>query len=241
MDPTTPSQTPTPPSAPNPPSVSRSSILIGFKRIKFLLILAIVAIIIVPTVLYMVANRTQTHTQTTPSAISKPTVTPDPLASWKKYTGTGFSIQYPPGWEAHSGDTSVIFSDIQGGTANRITIFMDDIPQEIESQPSLKKENITVGTIPLIFDSYETSVTKQPAMRSIPNKDVGLPFSAINIYFGVYTLNPDLTIIKDILSTFKFTKQNENPACTQEAKLCTDGSYVARSGPNCEFAPCPTP
>ncbi len=31
-----------------------------------------------------------------------------------------------------------------------------------------------------------------------------------------------------------------NPvACTQEAKLCPDGSYVSRTGPNCEFAACP--
>jgi hypothetical protein len=27
--------------------------------------------------------------------------------------------------------------------------------------------------------------------------------------------------------------------CTQEAKQCPDGSYVGRTGPNCEFAPCP--
>lgn len=27
--------------------------------------------------------------------------------------------------------------------------------------------------------------------------------------------------------------------CTQEAKLCPDGSYVGRTGPNCEFAKCP--
>ena len=27
--------------------------------------------------------------------------------------------------------------------------------------------------------------------------------------------------------------------CTQEAKLCPDGSYVGRSGPNCEFTLCP--
>ena len=26
--------------------------------------------------------------------------------------------------------------------------------------------------------------------------------------------------------------------CTQEAKLCPDGSYVSRTGPNCEFTPC---
>lgn len=28
-------------------------------------------------------------------------------------------------------------------------------------------------------------------------------------------------------------------ACTEEAKLCSDGSAVGRTGPNCEFAPCP--
>src|SRR4051812_25277117 len=28
-------------------------------------------------------------------------------------------------------------------------------------------------------------------------------------------------------------------ACSMEAKACPDGSYVSRSGPHCEFAPCP--
>lgn len=29
-------------------------------------------------------------------------------------------------------------------------------------------------------------------------------------------------------------------ACTTEARICPDGSAVGRTGPNCEFAPCPT-
>jgi hypothetical protein len=32
---------------------------------------------------------------------------------------------------------------------------------------------------------------------------------------------------------------NRPIACTMEAKVCPDGSYVSRTGPNCEFAPCP--
>ena len=39
-------------------------------------------------------------------------------------------------------------------------------------------------------------------------------------------------------------RQNPTPggvACTQEAKECPDGSYVGRTGPDCEFAACPTP
>lgn len=31
----------------------------------------------------------------------------------------------------------------------------------------------------------------------------------------------------------------EQVACTMDAKLCPDGSYVGRQGPNCEFAACP--
>lgn len=34
-------------------------------------------------------------------------------------------------------------------------------------------------------------------------------------------------------------KTEEKIICTQEAKLCPDGSYVGRTGPRCEFAQCP--
>ncbi len=35
------------------------------------------------------------------------------------------------------------------------------------------------------------------------------------------------------------TSSGSMVACTMEAKQCPDGSYVGRSGPNCEFTPCP--
>lgn len=34
--------------------------------------------------------------------------------------------------------------------------------------------------------------------------------------------------------------QTNKTACTLEARICPDGSSVGRSGPNCEFAPCPS-
>ncbi|HLP86276.1 MAG TPA: hypothetical protein VK153_00135 [Candidatus Paceibacterota bacterium] len=37
------------------------------------------------------------------------------------------------------------------------------------------------------------------------------------------------------------TVSNTPVACTMDAKLCPDGSYVGRVGPNCEFAKCPEP
>jgi len=33
---------------------------------------------------------------------------------------------------------------------------------------------------------------------------------------------------------------NQEVACTLEAKICPDGSAVGRTGPNCEFAACPS-
>jgi len=57
------------------------------------------------------------------------------------------------------------------------------------------------------------------------------------IYAGIYlNLNSQLN---QILSTFKFTDQKDQVVCTQDAKLCPDGSYVSRQPPNCEFAACP--
>ena len=35
------------------------------------------------------------------------------------------------------------------------------------------------------------------------------------------------------------TNVDATKACTEEAKVCPDGSAVSRTGPNCEFAPCP--
>ena len=34
-------------------------------------------------------------------------------------------------------------------------------------------------------------------------------------------------------------KKTGGVVCTMEAKLCADGSYVSRTGPNCEFKLCP--
>ena len=35
-------------------------------------------------------------------------------------------------------------------------------------------------------------------------------------------------------------RNDDSVFCTADAKLCPDGSYVGRTGPNCEFAECPT-
>lgn len=61
------------------------------------------------------------------------------------------------------------------------------------------------------------------------------------ILFGVFFM------VVGFLSLYMEARQNLSPqpsqqvGCTREAKLCPDGSYVSRTGPNCEFAVCPSP
>ncbi len=51
-----------------------------------------------------------------------------------------------------------------------------------------------------------------------------------------------LTLIMDALvrgEKGEATMPPETVACTMDAKICPDGSAVGRTGPSCEFAPCP--
>jgi len=48
-----------------------------------------------------------------------------------------------------------------------------------------------------------------------------------------------LAVIAIAYLAIGLVNKNKQPACTMAAKLCPDGSYVGRIGPNCEFAPCP--
>lgn len=49
-----------------------------------------------------------------------------------------------------------------------------------------------------------------------------------------------LAVFSFVVSSF--VDQSSAPvACTLEAKICPDGSAVGRTGPHCEFAPCPIP
>lgn len=41
------------------------------------------------------------------------------------------------------------------------------------------------------------------------------------------------------ISNTNNTSPRPGIACTMEARACSDGSYVSRTGPNCEFAACP--
>ncbi|OGK13184.1 hypothetical protein A3C98_00610 [Candidatus Roizmanbacteria bacterium RIFCSPHIGHO2_02_FULL_37_15] len=59
--------------------------------------------------------------------------------------------------------------------------------------------------------------------------------AVIGFQLGKWSVKQDASPIYPTRGVFPSEK-----VCTQEAKLCPNGSYVGRTGPNCEFAPCPT-
>ena len=56
----------------------------------------------------------------------------------------------------------------------------------------------------------------------------------------IYVLLVILVLIGAVFMVQKVFFTKIGPvACTMEAKMCSDGSYVGRTGPNCEFSACP--
>lgn len=58
--------------------------------------------------------------------------------------------------------------------------------------------------------------------------------NACELEFANFKLDSTIDRIIDSVNI-----KEEAVFCTMEAKLCPDGSYVGRTLPNCEFAPCP--
>ena len=68
---------------------------------------------------------------------------------------------------------------------------------------------------------------------------VSRKFAAFGIVFGLVAAAVAAAGIAYNTFYRKAGPENEPAYCTEEARLCPDGSYVGRSGPKCEFAPCP--
>jgi hypothetical protein len=60
---------------------------------------------------------------------------------------------------------------------------------------------------------------------------IGAVFFILGIFFGGIAVYVQLTTLPEDIPG--------GIACTMDAKICPDGTGVGRTGPNCEFAPCP--
>jgi hypothetical protein len=180
-------------------------------------------------------------------------------SDWKTCTNIkyGYELKYPSTWNTYSrteGGYKENVCDYAGG----IRIFEFDPHKDIESgyihiEPTWDVKNNTVEEYGS-FEEYLSSPVNRPVGSFEISDFYGEKavissgnFESINIYHNkaIYRLNfsiKDKELLKHILSTFKFiTPAVEKPiACTMDAEMCPDGSYVGRSGPKCEFV-CPSP
>ena len=166
-----------------------------------------------------------TISKATPIPIPTPTI--DETANWKTYNAANFSFKYPPNFKLNSKEI-IELSDENGNSFLLIFSFNPAVVgiSYCNTYPNDKArcEQLEVGdktsTIDWGVDGKANAMLKNLSI----------------------TLNKTDTqakmLFRQILSTFKFTDQDGAIGCTQEAKLCPDGSYVGRSGPNCEFV-CP--
>lgn len=69
----------------------------------------------------------------------------------------------------------------------------------------------------------------------MPNQTLTFIFVVVIFIFGtlLYLYNPEPV-------EYRNPDKPVEVVCTADAKLCPDGSYVGRTGPNCEFQ-CPIP
>lgn len=68
---------------------------------------------------------------------------------------------------------------------------------------------------------------------------LGIGLSGI-IYLLGKNQNSNSNISSAPTPTTSTNSEGEEVVCTMDVKECPDGSFVSRSGPNCEFAACPT-
>lgn len=171
-----------------------------------------------------------------------PTATADPTADWKTYTNTkfGYSIKYPAALtiKEYATETQFFIDKEYFPTLNI------DVSKNLN--PKTEKPYTKIQDAVLIKDiNLKERTYGDIAWTYDENNLYGSYLAATDKYMYAISLdnNPNnLYSLDQFLSTFKFlgaSPSAEPKACTQEAKLCPDGSYVGREGSNCEFAPCP--
>lgn len=83
---------------------------------------------------------------------------------------------------------------------------------------------MSYGTSPFLFVTIKFMSTSQK---------IGGAIIFLSFFAGCVLL------FSNIASPKNTPNERDQVFCTMEAKQCSDGSYVGRSGPRCEFDPCP--
>lgn len=189
-----------------------------------------------------------------PTEAPVPTPTPYPTADWKTYENIkyGYTVKYPPLLVPVEtiNDSYLSFLNFEGDTTPEtfsIYVRKSNLDNEIETIRAQTEGHILTTltkTDYIKINGYDAiKLEYSPDQPEIGPKTTTV---AVNNGKYSYVINTNTEYHDLVLSTFKFIEPEASSsplgvACTMEAKICPDGSAVGRSGPKCEFSPCPTP
>ncbi|HJY98465.1 MAG TPA: PsbP-related protein [Patescibacteria group bacterium] len=256
MDPQTPNfneTVPTPPS-PAPESSKKDPHGITIAAMALFVLLSLGAVVFLYNQNQKLKNLVAGYQAPSPT----PAQTPDPTASWKTYTNKeeNFSFKYPSEWaidtKEEDGDERKenVFVQLTKQAAT-IDFYADmmgigGIGREFAGTPvevsgyNLYKFQFENTTNDTTIIGVTDALTNSIGVFEIQDKTYSITLRYPNNYAEKAELEREFDLI---LSTFKLnptgTPSASPVACTLEAKICPDGTAVGRSGPNCEFAPCP--
>lgn len=153
---------------------------------------------------------------TTTSTVISISTSTNNTVDWKTYTDTqyGFEFKYPPTFEILQVQTEA-FNDLV----------------QIAISPVKYDNSNTIWTLIINRDNCNTD--NRAGRFCLKNGDLSYNFTCQHDNVGVY----DYSQFNKFITTLKFITLDP-VACTMDAKMCPDGTYVGRSGPNCEFV-CP--
>ena len=230
---------------------------------SILIILIVTFVVGLLTIFYFLGNQNSgielTNVLNPPSTPTS-TSDQDETADWQTYRDEEYGIEfkYPLDWSVgqspNSKESLLIapesiikgLNEIEWATGGSITLGMT-INKDVE-RPEIKSDEYSQLIKEDIIFVDNRATTEYTTLQTIdlPGVLEGSVIVSVVIQSGEVFYKIDFLdnqyreLFNQILSTFKFIKEEtDNVACTMEAKLCPDGSYVGRTGPNCEFAPCP--
>lgn len=230
---------------------------------KTIIVIAIIVALIDIGIYYIINSDKKEFTSRQNVSYVTPSTTPDPTSSWKTYINQkgGFSFKYPSNYVVKENLTSVpqnIQLSSEGLLQNfQLTITykpilatqtLDTLIAQNPLCPSILPAN---GTPSVINGEQPAQVYIDTPCGSLTKTVV---YTTNNTIFYIMTIETQSTYEEvkkytdQILATLQFlpvvssqqTAPTSTSVCPADAKLCPDGSSVGRSGPKCEFAPCPT-
>lgn len=121
----------------------------------------------------------------------------------------------------------------------QVTEQKTQIPSEENPQAPALKQTSPAGPTPPppeppAVATMEPAMTPPPVPEQLPRKSNKILWFAV----GFLVLSIVGIVAYEMINRGFLSKKT---ACTEEVMICPDGTAVGRVGPNCEFAPCPTP